>query len=198
MSTTFFIADTHFGHRNIIRFEQTKPFRPFETIEEHDEELIRRWNEVVKPNDVVWHLGDVAFGKKALALCARLNGSKRLIMGNHDAYPTRRYLEYFSQVYGAFACDGYLLTHVPVHRQQLERVGWGNGNIHGHLHTKRVMVGRPIKFAMGIPDGPMGHGISTDMGLEVDPRYFCVSVEQLDLRPISFDELKKLMPKVIV
>lgn len=56
MSETFFIADTHFGHKGILNFSATKPFRLFDTIEEHDAELVRRWNAVV--------------GKKGRGLCA--------------------------------------------------------------------------------------------------------------------------------
>ena len=66
MSETYFIADLHLGHKNIIRFDSTREHRPFATIEEHDAELIRRWNAVVRPVDKVWVLGDVAFGKASL------------------------------------------------------------------------------------------------------------------------------------
>ena len=56
----FFTSDTHFGHANVIKFDN----RPFANIEEHDEELVRRWNAVVKPGDVVCHLGHVGWHKK--------------------------------------------------------------------------------------------------------------------------------------
>jgi len=80
--TTFFTADTHFSHARILELDN----RPFKTIEEHDEELIRRWNETVSPDDTVIHLGDVALGKIAdsLPLVGRLNGFKILKSGNHD------------------------------------------------------------------------------------------------------------------
>ena len=51
MSNTFFIADLHFGHKKVIEFE--KEHRPFSTIEEHDEELVRRWNARVSKKDSV-------------------------------------------------------------------------------------------------------------------------------------------------
>lgn len=76
MSEVFFVSDTHFGHRGIIEFSETKPFRPFASIEEHDEELVRRWNSVVGVKDIVWHLGDFCFGKRNLEIAARLNGNK--------------------------------------------------------------------------------------------------------------------------
>lgn len=65
--TIFFIGDAHFGHKGIINFETTKSFRPFSTIVEHDEELVRRWNSVVKKGDLVWHLGDFCFGSHHIA-----------------------------------------------------------------------------------------------------------------------------------
>jgi Predicted phosphoesterase or phosphohydrolase len=79
----WFTSDTHWGHANILKYDN----RPFATIEEHDEELVRRWNAVVSPGDVVYHLGDVAWHKKAIdtdILLARLHGTKILITGNHD------------------------------------------------------------------------------------------------------------------
>ena len=57
MNRVFVIADTHFGHKRVIEFEAAA--RPFATVEEHDAELVRRWNAVVKPKDTVWHVGDV-------------------------------------------------------------------------------------------------------------------------------------------
>lgn len=60
MSTVFFTADPHFGHTNIIRYEN----RPFASAEEMDQELIRRWNETVSPEDTVYLLGDFSFYRK--------------------------------------------------------------------------------------------------------------------------------------
>lgn len=79
MSKIFFTADTHFGHRKIIEFQN----RPWPNIEEMDAEMIEVWNENVRPNDVVWHLGDVAIRKPEPYL-EQLNGQIHLIRGNHD------------------------------------------------------------------------------------------------------------------
>src|SRR5687767_14032236 len=84
----FFTADTHFGHaaaRALFR-------RPFPSVEAMDEAMVARWNEVVGSADEVWHLGDFAAGPRkesalaetAAATLARLNGRKRLIIGNND------------------------------------------------------------------------------------------------------------------
>ena len=78
----FFTSDTHFGHTNIIKYCK----RPFKNVEEHDEELIRRWNEKVPKDGIVFHLGDVAFGDRSYVdnILMRLNGLIYLIIGNHD------------------------------------------------------------------------------------------------------------------
>lgn len=133
----FVIADTHFGHSKIIEFEQHN--RPFQSIEEHDEELVYRWNSVVRKNDTVWHLGDVVFGAHNLPILGRLNGVKHLVMGNHDHYPVSEYLKYFRKLQGAVQYRECVLTHIPVHPNQLSRF---KGNIHGHLHSHSIQDAR--------------------------------------------------------
>lgn len=125
---TFAIGDTHFGHKNILKYEPEH--RPFSTIEEHDEELIKRWNSVVCPKDVVWHLGDVLFGEHSFELLGRLYGNKKLVLGNHDNYPIEKYLKYFTKVVGVGTFNGYVLTHMPLLPSTRYK-----GNIHGHLHS---------------------------------------------------------------
>ena len=131
----FFISDTHFGHRGIITFTSTKPFRPFGTVEEYDAELVRRWNSAVGKKDTVWHLGDFCFSKRNLAIAGELNGSKKLVMGNHDMYATADYLQYFTRVQGAVEFKGAILTHIPVHPSQFSRYFM---NVHGHLHSEKL------------------------------------------------------------
>lgn len=133
MNRVFIISDTHFGHKKIIDFEQAT--RPFKTIEEHDAELVRRWNDAVGPKDTVWHLGDVLFGVNSFDILEQLNGTKRLVMGNHDHYPIGRYMDHFNSIHGTATVRDYILTHVPVHPGQFGRF---KGNIHGHLHSKML------------------------------------------------------------
>ena len=85
--TTWFTSDTHFGHANIIRYSG----RPFSDVKEMDETLIRNWNDVVGPDDDVFHLGDFAFRNPdaAASYRRRLNGRIHLIWGNHDSDQVR-------------------------------------------------------------------------------------------------------------
>jgi calcineurin-like phosphoesterase family protein len=163
----FVISDTHFGHRNIIKFEEEKrrlpSGEPFRSIEEHDRYLVEQWNSVVREKDTVWHLGDVYFGKGADILGA-LKGYKRLVLGNHDAKKEEFLIQYFDRIYGVAEFGDCILSHIPVHPYQLERRY--AKNIHGHMHSKRVQKS-------------VGNGAWED-----DPRYVCVSVEQTDLKPV--------------
>lgn len=158
MSEIFFISDTHFLHRGILRHEAEK--RPFATIEEHDEELVRRWNEVVCDTDVVYHLGDFTLTKRAVALFApRLRGHKRIICGNHDSPYTKELAKYFEELYGVYQYESLILSHVPVHPQQLEYRFFAN--VHGHLHSKSL----------------------------TDWRYLNVGCEHTNLTPITLEEV---------
>jgi calcineurin-like phosphoesterase family protein len=166
MIKTWFISDTHIGHANILKFEPY--YRPFDTIEEHDQELIKRWNSVVRPQDHVYHLGDAVFGQQNLYKLGVLNGDKRLIMGNHDCYKTESYMQYFTKLYGCLQWNAFcILSHIPVHEDQLN--GRYRYNIHGHKHSKLVL----------------------DKDGNPDKRYINVSVEQQNLTPISWEELKE-------
>ena len=82
ISKIFVCADLHFSHKNIIKYEN----RPFEDIHDMNKQLVRNWNRVVKKDDIVFVLGDVSFASRRITreLVTKLNGHKRLIMGNHD------------------------------------------------------------------------------------------------------------------
>ena len=99
----WFTSDTHFSHRNIIKYSN----RPFRDISHMDEVLINNWNEVVAWDDTVYHLGDVALGDKTRweSIFSRLNGHKILVTGNHDAVfmgNKQRYREKYEHLYDAF------------------------------------------------------------------------------------------------
>lgn len=82
---TFFTSDLHFGHENVIEFDG----RPWNTVEEMNEELIKRWNNKVEKGDIVYVLGDLIWKtmtNDAASLIKRLNGQIILIKGNHDRF----------------------------------------------------------------------------------------------------------------
>jgi calcineurin-like phosphoesterase family protein len=82
----WFTADTHFNHANILKYCN----RPFKNINEHDYVLIKNWNSRVKPDDIVFHLGDFCFketkDKSAKYYIDQLNGQIIFIAGNHDSH----------------------------------------------------------------------------------------------------------------
>lgn len=118
----FFISDTHFGHKAIIRFERTQ----FATIEEHDNYIIEKVNQTVKVSDTLYILGDVGNLEKVRLL----NGRKILVLGNHDKMSKKIYEGYFAEVYEMpfYYNKRVLLSHIP------EPVDKHILNVHGHLH----------------------------------------------------------------
>jgi len=173
MPAVFLVSDTHFGHAGVCRFmrnDGVTKLRPWDTAEEMDEFMVKAWNERVRPNDKVYHLGDVVINRKALGIMRRLNGDKVLIRGNHDIFKDTDYREHFRELRAYHVMNGMILSHIPIHSESLGRFGV---NIHGHLHANRVML-------------PGFNGKITDI---VDVRYHCVCVEQTDFAPILFEDV---------
>lgn len=184
MSDIWLISDTHFGHENILKFKDQEGnlFRGsrFDSVKHMNEYMIEKWNSVVKPGDKVYHLGDVFFGDKSdfQSLWSKLNGSKRLIVGNHDDIKYLSSGGFFSKVYmwRMFTEFGLLLTHVPVHPSNLRiyavEDNYKEGdiaatqktflNVHGHIHQNPS------------PEGP----------------YLNMSVEAIDYTPVNIETIR--------
>lgn len=139
----FFISDTHFGHKNIIRHCN----RPFQSIEEMDEVMIEKWNNKVSKSDTVYIVGDFVWNKGKLPYYAeRLAGTKILIAGNHDETWTRK-REHLNFSYFAEVTDYKLdcIAQHPVTLCHYPMVEWRNSRqddasylgylIHGHIHN---------------------------------------------------------------
>lgn len=166
----FVISDTHFNHQNIISFCS----RPFKTADEMNWEIVERWNSVVRPQDKVYHLGDVYMGsgfsrEYTNNLLSKLNGHKRLILGNHDNGKDQLLQKHFEKidVWRMMPEHGILMTHVPVHPSTLGEGRFSKSdyvfqNIHGHIHTNNS------------PFGP----------------YQNVCVEKIDYTPVPIEELR--------
>jgi calcineurin-like phosphoesterase family protein len=181
MSATFLVSDTHFGHAGVCRFTESDgvtKIRPWTDPDEMDEEMVRRWNETVRPSDKVYHLGDVVINRKSLRTLHRLNGDKVLIRGNHDIFRDEEYRTYFRELRAYHVLNGMILSHIPVHEASLGRFGT---NIHGHLHTNRVKRARGVDVKTG----------TVLYSEENDVRYHCVCVEQTDFRPILLEDVYK-------
>lgn len=170
MNDIWFISDTHFKHANILKFTNYDgdPVRPgFKDVDEMDEFMIQRWNDVVKPHDKIYHLGDVIFGKNETAadvLLGRLNGKKRLILGNHDNYfPISLYAKHFEKILVQWRpSTEVIFSHYPLH------IGVDDPkikkNVHGHVHRTRN---------------------------EISEKHINISVEMTDYAPIHYDEVLK-------
>ena len=180
MPAVFLYSDPHFGHAGVCRFlrEDGSKLRPWNDPAEMDEELVKRFNERVRPNDKCYFLGDVVINRKALSTLARLNGDKVLIRGNHDIFRDDEYRQYFRELRAYHVMNGLILSHIPVHEASLGRFGC---NIHGHLHASRVKRARGVNAKTG----------EVLYGTEIDPRYHCVCVETTDFAPILLEDVYK-------
>lgn len=116
----YFISDTHFNHRNIIKYAD----RPFNDITEMNNTLINNWNSIIKEDDIVYHLGDFALtcDEKLKELYSYLNGTIILIRGNHDG----KSVKYYEDIGFKVLKDGYI-------------------NLHGHIHNKKLNENYPSK-----------------------------------------------------
>ena len=168
MARVFFIADLHLSHTNMALH------RGFATVEEHDEHIIEKWNSVISKRDIVYILGDITMEKSApYHLLDRLNGTKHVVLGNHDRkQDVKKLLGYVESVAGMIQYKGIMLTHCPIHPMELDYRF--KHNIHGHIHDKVVMK-------------------SENYGLlerhVPDERYVCVSCERVDFSPKTLEEL---------
>lgn len=126
----FFTADHHFGHKNVIEYDG----RPFDSLDHMETELIRRWNQVIKPTDVVYYLGDFSFYgvQDSKKLLDKLHGTKVLLIGNHDKSPTQMLRCGFSAVfdYGKISIDG---LSVSMNHDPKDGDNFGI-HLHGHVH----------------------------------------------------------------
>lgn len=170
----YFIADTHFYHISIIPYCQ----RPFLSVDDMNEKLIKNWNKVVTNEDTVYFLGDFGFSSapKLKDITSRLNGYKIIIRGNHDR--DRGEISWknigFDEV-----LDGKIEFNFIDKNDKLRRVFLSHEplyiseddfNIHGHIH-----------------DAPL-----SDEFPDMDTKnHLCVSVERINYTPISFKEIKE-------
>lgn len=164
MGKVYVISDTHFNHANIIKYCN----RPYATVPEMNEALIKNWNSVVTNEDTVYFLGDFALGKRdnIIEIGNQLNGHKILVMGNHDRVTATAFTDAgFETIYKKptlIKFEEYgmeiLFSHAPVFEPLYQHY-----NIHGHIHD---VIGN-------------------------DAKHFCACVEQINYTPILLDDIVK-------
>ena len=160
---TWFTSDTHFYHANIIKYCN----RPFADVEEMNKALVDNWNSIVGNDDIVWHLGDFALGKKenVLEILPKLNGKINLVMGNHDHHKLNFYYDAgFHRVYDrkVIINDFVILSHAPL---MFLNDNCPFYNVFGHVHDSAL------------------HQTWTKSSC-------CVCVERHDYKPVSWEEIQ--------
>jgi calcineurin-like phosphoesterase family protein len=123
-----------------------KHLRPeFSTIEEMDEKLISNWNELIKPGDIVKHLGDFLWKGDLKHYVERLNGEIHLIKGNHDLRDD--YHKYFKSVKDLDTiklADNNIVVLCHYALRVWNRSHYGSFHCYGHSHGKLSGVGRSM------------------------------------------------------
>ena len=146
----FFTSDTHFNHANILRYCPGRVTHiGSDSIEDHNEWLIKVWNDKVGPKDRVFHMGDFALGRieDSFPILDRLNGRKFLISGNHDVrhLKSAEFRSYWEKIYfGYFEIEIKLngkttlicMCHYPL--QTWNKAHYGSLCLHGHVHQNKV------------------------------------------------------------
>ena len=165
MSKVWLISDNHFNHQKIIEYCN----RPFKTVEQMNEEMIKKWNSVVKEDDKIYHLGDFGFGSKEQIanIISKLNGRIFLILGNHDNHTPQWYRDAgVKEVYDhpIIIKDFIVLSHAPQPFICDSRTPYVN--FFGHVHD-------------------------SEMFKTYGPRHFCACVERHDYKPVNIEEVIK-------
>jgi calcineurin-like phosphoesterase family protein len=178
MSKVRFIGCLHFGHGWMANY------RGFYDSFDHDNYLIKSWNSVVGKKDIVYVLGDVTMEKKeGYENLALLNGTKYLVMGNHDmGQHNETQLKYFKKIMGCVSYKNYFLSHVPIHPNE---VGFYKANIHAHIHHNKleeVVVSNKYLDIDSVKTNTLN-------------KYYNVDAHLINYKPMTIDELENMYGK---
>lgn len=162
-------ADTHWGHRNVLKHDK----RPFVTIEEHDARIIENWNSLVKDTDDVWHLGDfnVYSDLNAEHYFRQLKGRIHIVWGNHDQETRKKFSHLFESNwdYKELKVNHQLMVLSHYSFRSWRNAHRGSWHLFGHSHHSLPSLGKSLDVGIN------GH----------------------DYRPISFSQIKNYMDKQI-
>lgn len=171
-----FTSDTHWGHKNIIQYSQ----RPFKSVEDMNEKLIAEWNARVDQHDTVYHLGDFAFMPYDVLkrTARRLNGTKHLILGNHDKEIIKNRQDLLSsgtfatiQNYYELKTEGEFIVLFHYGQRVWNKSHHGSIMLYGHSHGSLPPFGK-----------------SVDVGVD------CKEITE-EYRPVSLTEVLAYMKK---
>jgi calcineurin-like phosphoesterase family protein len=144
-NNVFVTADTHFGHVNILKYENRSFYLNVNNIEEHDQKLIDNWNKLVTNKDLVIILGDFSFYKaiKTMDILDHLNGDKLLIEGNHDCiylenkiFDKTKFIGIYDYLEIKYKGQNICLMHYPISDfKHMNKTTNSYILIHGHIHS---------------------------------------------------------------
>ena len=137
---TWITSDTHWGHQNIMKFCPVSRARFRNDVAYMNEQMVKEWNELIEPEDLVYILGDVAFlpAPKATEYMRRLNGTKILVEGNHDKKLLKdfQFRAEFGEVHPYLDINyngtKVVMFHYPI--AEWDQMHRGSVHLHGHLH----------------------------------------------------------------
>lgn len=196
ISNTFVTSDLHFGHKAVIEYCN----RPFKSVEEMDETLIKNWNKVVKPIDKVYVLGDFFMYHKKPKLreiMSRLNGTKILVLGNHDMSDREMESIGFSFVCRSatinLANELVNLSHFPYKRSKLYYLFWDT--LH-KLFPKRFF--RPRRFHYMLEDDGkyLLHGHTHGKDKVTAGKMIHVGVDAWNYTPVPLQKIADIIGKL--
>ncbi len=170
---TYFIGCLHLGHRWMANY------RGFHDDFYHDEHLIDTWNSIVNDKDLVYVLGDITMeDDEPYYKLDRLKGIKIVILGNHDSpFHVRKLLNYVHSVGASVEYQGYTVTHIPIHPNE---IGFCKGNIHAHIHHINKLD--ECIVSERYQDKPIKKISTLD-------KYHCVDAKLLDFKPKTLEQL---------
>lgn len=173
-SNIWFVSDTHFSHKNIIKYCN----RPWDDTHQMNKDMVELWNDTVDPNDTVFHLGDFAMGNRSSvpSILDRLHGHIIFIPGNHDHAKTVKLFEQKFQydTSSIFECkvNGQRIVMCHYAMRIWHKSHHGSWHLYGHSHN-------------GLEEEP--YGLSMDVGVDAN------AARGFGYRPISFAEVKSVM-----
>lgn len=197
---SFFTADWHIGHENAIKFDQ----RPFKSVDHMHRVLINNYNSTVGSNDICYFLGDIGCGKgdTVKKVMSQLNGTKILIIGNHDKKGRQFWMSCgFAVVLNSAAIhinkDLVTMTHCPLRGIWREDVTNMRGatpgdNWHGESKHNRFSIPDYGQFHLHghIHSGPHRDDKKTILGKQFD-----VGVVANKYTPVSISRIESWVAK---